>query len=83
MTPAALQRHAEPREVSERFVWLASNLLLAAMYPLAVAVALDVYVVVGIVTKSDAVGAALAIAALAVFLVLWTFVPRREKRKYG
>ena len=83
MTPAALQRHAEPREVSERFVWLASNLLLAAMYPLAVAVALDVYVVVGIVTKSDAVGAALAVAALAVFLALWTFVPRREKRKYG
>ena len=38
MTPAALQRHAEPREVSERFVWLASNLLLAAMYPLPVAV---------------------------------------------
>ena len=83
MTPAALQRHAEPREVSERFVWLASNLLLAAMYPLAVAVALDVYVVVGIVTRSDAVGAILAVVVLATFLVFWTFVPRREKRKYG
>lgn len=83
MTPAALQRHAEPREVSERFVWLASNLLLAAMYPLAVAVALDVYVVVGIVTRSDAVGAILAVVVFATFLVFWTFVPRREKRKYG
>jgi hypothetical protein len=83
MTPAALQRHAEPREVSERFVWLASNLLLAAMYPLAVAVALDVYVVAGIVTRSDAVGALLAVVVFAVFLALWTLVPRREKRKYG
>ena len=83
MTPAALQRHAEPREVSERFVWLASNLLLAAMYPLAVAVALDVYVVVGIVTRSDAVGAVLALVVFIAFLVFWNFVPRREKRKYG
>ncbi len=83
MTPAALQRHAEPREVSERFVWLASNLLLAAMYPLAVAVALDVYVVVGIVTRSDTVGGVLALVLLVVFLVFWTFIPRREKRKYG
>lgn len=83
MTPAALQRHAEPREVSERFVWLASNLLLAAMYPLAVAVALDVYVVAGIVTESDAVGAVIAVAVFIAFLALWTFLPRREKRKYG
>jgi len=70
MTPAALQRHAEPREVSERFVWLASNLLLAAMYPLAI-------------TRSDSVGGVLALVLFAVFLVFWTFMPRREKRKYG
>ena len=80
MTPAALQRQAEPREVSERFVWLASNLVLAAMYPLAVAVALDVYVVAGIVTQSDATGALIAVAVLAVFAVLWLFLPWREKQ---
>ena len=79
MTPAALQRHAEPREVSERFVWLASNLLLAAMYPLALAVALDVYVVASIVVESDA----LAVGVFVVFLAFWTFVPRREARKFG
>src|SRR5438477_5579798 len=33
MAPAALHRQSEPREVSERFVWLSSNLLLASMYP--------------------------------------------------
>jgi hypothetical protein len=80
MTPAALQRQTEPREVSERFVWLASNLVLAAMYPLAVAVALDVYVVAGIVTKSDTTGAVIAVAVLAVFAGLWLFLPWREKQ---
>jgi hypothetical protein len=80
MTPAALQRQTEPREVSERFVWLASNLVLAAMYPLAVAVALDVYVVAGVVTKSDTTGAVIAVAVLAVFAALWLFLPWREKQ---
>jgi TRAP-type C4-dicarboxylate transport system substrate-binding protein len=80
MTPAALHRQAEPMEVSERFVWLASNLILAAMYPLAVAVALDVYVVASVVTKSDAMGSLLAVTVLIVFIAFWILVPRREKR---
>jgi hydrogenase-4 membrane subunit HyfE len=80
MTPAALQRRTEPREVSERFVWLASNLLLAAMFPLAVAVALDVYVVAGIVTKSDFIGAVAAAAVVVAFAVMWLFLPWREKK---
>src|SRR5205814_5379235 len=29
MTPAALHRQTEPKEVSERFVWIASNMVLA------------------------------------------------------
>jgi hypothetical protein len=29
MTPAALHRMAEPKKVSERFLWLASNMILA------------------------------------------------------
>ncbi|HKU46612.1 MAG TPA: DUF6328 family protein [Burkholderiales bacterium] len=83
MTPAALHRQAEPKQVSERFVWLASNILLAAMYPLAVAVVLDVYVVASVVLQSDAIGALLAFALLLVFIALWILVPWREKRRYG
>jgi hypothetical protein len=83
MTPAALHRQAEPRRVSERFVWLASNMVLAAMYPLAVAVALDVYVVASVITKSDTLGAALAVVILIVFVALWIFVPWREKKRFG
>ena len=81
MTPAALHRQAEPRQVSERFVWLASNMVLAGMYPLAVAVALDVYVVASVVLKSDLIGAQLAGAVLVVFIALWIFVPWREKTR--
>ena len=41
MTPAALHRMAEPKAVSERFLWLASNMILAGMFPLGLAVGLD------------------------------------------
>jgi hypothetical protein len=80
MTPAALHRQAQPMEVSERFVWLGSNLILAAMYPLAVAVALDVYVVTSVISKSDKTGVLVAIAVLLVFIAFWIVVPHREKR---
>ena len=83
MTPAAVHRQSEPKEVSERFVWLSSNILLAAMYPLAVAVALDVYVVATIVTQSEAAGALLGAGLVALFAVLWIFVPWREKHRHG
>jgi len=68
-------RQTEPKEVSERFVWPSSNILLAAMYPLAVAIALDVYVVATVVAQSDAAGALVAAALLVVFALLWIFVP--------
>ena len=51
MTPAALHRLVEPNSVSERFMWVASNMVLAGMVPLAIGVGLDVYVVVSAVTR--------------------------------
>ena len=60
MTPAAVHRIAEPESVSERFLWMASNLLLAGMVTLAVAVALELYVVSTALTSSAGVGVALA-----------------------
>lgn len=81
MTPAALHRRAEPREVSERFVWLASKLVLAGMFPLALAVVLDAYLVASIIAKKDAFGILVASALLVVFAALWLFVPWRESRR--
>ena len=80
MTPAALHRQAEPTSVSERFLWLASNVVLAGMFPLAIAVGLDAYVVASIVLHNDAVAAVLAVVLLAVFIFLWLVLPRHERR---
>ena len=79
MTPAAIHRIAEPMSVSERFLWMASNLLLAGMVSLALGVALDVFVVSTALTGSHAIGLGIGVMALLVFLVLWLAVPRRER----
>jgi len=83
MTPAALHRQAEPQAVSERFVWLASNMVLAGMIPLALGVGLDAYVVASIITKSEGAAAGVGIALFAVLASLWFLLPRRELRRHG
>ena len=83
MTPAALHRQAEPQAVSERFLWMASNMMLAGMFPLALAFGLDAYIVASVVLKNDALAAFLAIALVVVFAVLWIVLPRREHRRHG
>jgi len=75
MTPAALHRQAEPKEVSERFLWMASDMVLAGMFPLALAVGLDAYIVASVVLKNDALAAVLAIARVVVFAFLWLVLP--------
>ena len=80
MAPAALHRQSEPQEVSERFVWLSSNLLLASMYPLAVAICLEAWLVASIIVGRNLAGIAVAAALLVVFALFWLFLPRRETR---
>jgi hypothetical protein len=53
------------------------------MFPLAVAVGLDAYVVASVVLHNDLIAAILALALLAVFAFLWLYLPRREHRKRG
>jgi hypothetical protein len=80
MAPAALHRQAQPQEVSERFIWLSSNLLLASMYPLAIAICLDAWLVTSIIVGRNGAGIAVALALLAVFALFWLLLPRRETR---
>src|SRR3954468_19996917 len=82
MTPAAIHRIAEPVSVSERFLWMASNLLLAGMVSLALGVALDVFVVTTAPHRRRTTGLAAGIGALFVFFVLWLVVPRREHDRH-
>lgn len=80
MAPAALHRQAEPQEVSERFVWLSSNLLLASMYPLALAICLDACLVTSVIVGGNEAGIAVAAVLLVVFALFWLLLPRRETR---
>ena len=82
MTPAALHRLAEPMEVSERFLWLATNLILAGMVPLAVAVGLDSYVVASIVLGRETPAIVLGIVLMVVFAWVWFLLPLHEHRKH-
>lgn len=81
MTPAAIHRYSEQRHVSERFIRLCSALLVASMVPLAVGLALDIYLISRIVLGSAAASTAVAGALLVLFLALWIVVPRHESRR--
>ena len=83
MTPAALHRQAERHEVSERFIWIGSNLVLAGMVPLALAIGLDAYIVSSLIIRNDTVAVVIAAAVVGVFAALWFFLPRREARKHA
>ena len=80
MAPAALHRQTEPEEVSERFIRVASTLLLASMFPLALGLCLEVYLVSIVIVHSEAVAMALAFVLVLVFGLLWLVLPRRQRR---
>ena len=81
MTPAAVHRQTQPQQVSERFVWLSSALVLASMFPLALGLSLDVYLICRIVLESKPAGAAIAGVLLVFYFVLWGALPRRHADK--
>ena len=83
MTPAAVHRSSQQREVSERFVWISSGLLLASMIPLALGLCLDVYLISRIVLESKPVAGAVAAVLLVFYFALWMGVPRREAEQQG
>jgi hypothetical protein len=81
MAPAAIHRQSQQRSVSERFIWVSSLLLLASMYPLALGMSLDVYLIARVVFGTSAIGLALSVLLLALLMLLWTVLPRLERRK--
>lgn len=75
MMPAAWHRIVEPHRVSRTTVSLASRMICTALFPLAVGLSLDIYVVVLTVMRSTTL-AGIAAAATAVLLIgLWFGVP--------
>jgi hypothetical protein len=84
MTPAAYHRIVEQGEETEHFHRFASKMLVAALVPLALGLAGDVYVVVQKVTDSQLVSVVSALVILAVFWELWFGLTlyRRTQREY-
>jgi hypothetical protein len=83
MAPAAVHRQSQQRAVSERFIWLSSWLLLLSMFPLAVGLSIDVYLIAHIVFEAELVCVAFAAALFAVLMALWLALPRRERKLNG
>jgi hypothetical protein len=81
MAPAALHRQSETMAVSRRFIELSTKLLLAGMFPLALGIALDLYLITGMIVGRADAAIALAAALLAVFGALWLWLPARERRR--
>ena len=81
MAPAALHRQTERHSVSRRFVDVSSRLLLAGMFPLALAIALEAYLVSAVILGRPAHAWWVAAALVAVFAALWLALPARERRR--
>jgi hypothetical protein len=81
MAPAALHRQTERRSVSQRFIEVSSRLLLAGMFPLALAIAFEAYLVSAVILGRPAQAWWVAAALVAVFAALWLGLPARERRR--
>jgi hypothetical protein len=85
ITPAAYHRMVEQGEETEHFHRFASKIIVAALVPLALALAADVYVIVQKVSESQLVSVVSALVVLAIFWELWFGLTlyRRTQRQYA
>ncbi len=76
MAPAAYHRQTAPRmEASDGFMVLASRLLLVALAPLMLGIALDFYLISHIILKDSGLSLVLSILLFAVFVIAWYLMP--------
>jgi hypothetical protein len=83
MTPAALHRITFAGEDTPAFFRLGSAFVIAAPVPLAIGIAGDLYVAISKAAESPALGAVLAVGALAVLAVLWYGLPLYLRGREG
>ena len=76
MAPAAYHRQTRPRQVSQHFLLLSGRLLLIALVPLMLGIALDFYLIARVILGQVFLSLALA-SCLVVFVAgLWFVFPR-------
>ena len=81
MTPAALHRQIDPLAVTRRFIRSSTILLILSMFPLAISICLEIYLIAQIITRLDWLSLLTAAGLFLLFLSLWTVLPHIEKRK--
>jgi hypothetical protein len=84
MTPAAYHRQTDPEQITDAFIRVSTRMLLASMWPLALAICLDFYLVGRILIGA---GPMLWLAGMlfASFVSLWFVLPwiGRARRRRG
>ncbi len=80
LAPAAYHRQAYPRAVSESLLRISSRLLVASMWPLAIGICLELYLVSFVVVQDVRVSAVAAVLFL-VFVAFWVLLPNAHRRR--
>lgn len=83
MAPAAYHRRTGPEQVTRHLLRLSSTLLLLSMFPLALGIALDFYLIAQLITGRDGLSACLSGALLVLYGGLWLGLPRYRRRAGG
>jgi hypothetical protein len=81
MTPAALHRQIDPLAVTRRFIRSSTILLILSMFPLAISICLEIYLIAQIITRLYWLSLLTAAGLFLLFLSLWTVLPHIEKGK--
>ncbi len=76
MTPAAIHRYTGARMVTAKFIDHSTRLLLLSMFPLAIGVCIDVYLISRIITNSRQTSLAITAMLMMVLMFLWVVFPR-------
>jgi hypothetical protein len=77
MTPASIHRHIGAREVSDRFISISTKLLVISMYPLALGISTDFYLIARMILESPPIAFILALLLLMTCCTLWFIYPRK------
>jgi hypothetical protein len=83
MTPAAYHRQTGRARITAEFVALATRLIMLAMWPLALGVALDTYLIGRLIFAERAVAAAAGVAVLFLLVGLWFAFPLLARSRTG
>jgi hypothetical protein len=81
MTPAALHRQVDPLSVTRRLIRSSTNLLLLSMFPLAISICLEIYLIGHVITQRFWLSAFSTVGLFFLFLFLWMVLPHMEKKK--